>query len=151
MNIATLLKTIQILIHNPNPDDGLVLEITDQYRRDLGGFQQTAKQWTLKYATTTNQTSSNSSRTLTTTTNITTTNTDNIFEISTTKAMPLTVKNQNSINDNTTNATNTTSSNNNNNNNNNSVLGVRSSAFADDNSEEEEENRNQSLKKHKLN
>lgn len=65
--------------------------------------------------------------------------------------MPLTVKNQNSINDNTTNATNTTSSNNNNNNNNNSVLGVRSSAFADDNSEEEEENRNQSLKKHKLN
>lgn len=35
VNINTLLLTIRVLMSNPNPDDGLVPDITEEYRRDV--------------------------------------------------------------------------------------------------------------------
>lgn len=35
VNINTLLLTIRMLMENPNADDGLVLEITEEYKRDI--------------------------------------------------------------------------------------------------------------------
>jgi hypothetical protein len=148
LNIATLLKTIQILIHNPNPDDGLVLEITDQYRRDLSGFQQTAREWTRKYATTATNTTTTQAVTNTTATTTTApysstaTMTDSTTTL--TAATTRTTTTQTTDTSNPAAVTVTTS--------NECVLGVRSSAFADDNSDDEGDLiRRQQTKKAKLN
>lgn len=61
VNINTLLLTIRILLEHPNPDDGLVLEITEQYRRDPIEFQRQAACYTAKYAKTVELTESGAS------------------------------------------------------------------------------------------
>ena len=42
ININTLLLTIRLLIANPNADDGLVPDITEEYRRDIGLWKKKA-------------------------------------------------------------------------------------------------------------
>ncbi len=41
---------IQILLAQPNPDDPLMTDITDEYRTDYARFVQKATDWTLKHA-----------------------------------------------------------------------------------------------------
>lgn len=50
INIATLLTTVQALMSSPNVDDGLMVEITDEYRRNPALFREKARQHTLKHA-----------------------------------------------------------------------------------------------------
>ncbi|XP_065060689.1 ubiquitin-conjugating enzyme E2 T-like isoform X2 [Rhopilema esculentum] len=50
-NISTLLKSIQVLIADPNPDDPLMIEISSELKCNRQLFDQKAKQWTQKYAT----------------------------------------------------------------------------------------------------
>ena len=50
LSLAALLKTIQALMASPNADDGLVVDITEQYRRDFAQFEATARRWTRKHA-----------------------------------------------------------------------------------------------------
>ena len=54
VNINTLLLTIRLLLAHPNADDGLVPDITEQYKRDKQAFIRDAKMNTLKYALTNN-------------------------------------------------------------------------------------------------
>ncbi len=49
-NIAAVLSGIQILLAQPNPDDPLMTDVTDEYRTDLSRFIRKATEWTLKYA-----------------------------------------------------------------------------------------------------
>ena len=46
ININTLLLTIRLLIANPNADDGLVPDITEEYRRDVGLWKKKALEHT---------------------------------------------------------------------------------------------------------
>lgn len=50
LNIATLLSTVQCLMSEPNADDGLMADITEQFRQQPGVFRRTAAEWTAKYA-----------------------------------------------------------------------------------------------------
>lgn len=50
LNIATVLTSVQALMSTPNPDDGLMSDITDMFRRDPAQFERTAREWTLRYA-----------------------------------------------------------------------------------------------------
>lgn len=50
LNISTLLTTIQALMSTPNPDDGLMVEITDEYRRNPALFNKKARDSTLQHA-----------------------------------------------------------------------------------------------------
>lgn len=50
LNVATLLTTVQALMSSPNGDDGLMVDITDEFRRKPALFRQKAKEWTAKYA-----------------------------------------------------------------------------------------------------
>lgn len=50
LNVATLLTTIQALMSAPNGDDGLMVDITEEFRRNPGLFREKAKEWTKKYA-----------------------------------------------------------------------------------------------------
>ena len=50
VNINTVLLTIRLLLAHPNADDGLVPDITEQYKRDKQSFLRDAKMNTLKYA-----------------------------------------------------------------------------------------------------
>lgn len=50
LNVATLLTTVQALMSAPNADDGLMADITDEFRRNPGLFRQKAREWTTKYA-----------------------------------------------------------------------------------------------------
>lgn len=50
VNINTLLLTIRVLLAYPNPADGLVADITEQYKRDLDSFRADARKWTLRHA-----------------------------------------------------------------------------------------------------
>eukprot|EP00954_Amorphochlora_amoebiformis_P005561 439272-Amorphochlora_amoeboformis.AAC.2 len=50
INISTVLTTVRLLMANPNPKDGLMADITQQYTNDRQTFDITAKQWTAKYA-----------------------------------------------------------------------------------------------------
>jgi len=49
-NIRTVLLSIQLLMNEPNPDDPLMEEISQQYKSDRQNFQETAKNWTRRYA-----------------------------------------------------------------------------------------------------
>ena len=51
LNISTVLTSLQSLMSTPNPDDGLMSTITEQYRNSRALFERTAREYTLKYAT----------------------------------------------------------------------------------------------------
>lgn len=61
LNISTLLTTIQALMSSPNPDDGLMVEITEEFRRNPALFQKKAREYTKKHATSRDVESSDSS------------------------------------------------------------------------------------------
>ena len=46
----TVLLSIQLLLAEPNPDDGLMSDISVQYKYDRPRFTLTAKEWVEKYA-----------------------------------------------------------------------------------------------------
>ena len=49
-SLAAVLRGIQILLAQPNPDDPLMTDITDEYRTDYSRFVQKATEWTRRYA-----------------------------------------------------------------------------------------------------
>lgn len=51
LNILTVLTSIQLLMTEPNPDDGLMSDIAKEYQRDKPTFMKKATEWTLRYAT----------------------------------------------------------------------------------------------------
>ncbi|KAL2649431.1 hypothetical protein R1flu_017559 [Riccia fluitans] len=50
LNIPTVLASIGLLLSEPNPDDGLMGDITAQYKHDRFSFDMTATKWTEQYA-----------------------------------------------------------------------------------------------------
>jgi ubiquitin-conjugating enzyme E2 T len=50
LNVATVLASVQLLISHPNPDDGLMADITDEFKRFPERFHATALDWTARYA-----------------------------------------------------------------------------------------------------
>lgn len=50
LNVSTVLASVQLLMSHPNPDDGLMADITDQYKRFPEKFAATAADWTARYA-----------------------------------------------------------------------------------------------------
>ena len=72
-NISTILTSIQLLLSEPNPDDGLMAEISQEYKHNRPAFLRKAREWVELYAKTNHTgtahqddepTSSNSKRTL---------------------------------------------------------------------------------------
>jgi len=51
INLNTLLLTIRVLMGNPNPDDGLVPDITEEYKRDRELWRRKASEHTKLHAT----------------------------------------------------------------------------------------------------
>ena len=51
LNLSTVLTTVRLLMSRPNPDDGLVLEITEQYKQNRAAWEAKARQMTLTHAT----------------------------------------------------------------------------------------------------
>lgn len=51
LNISTVLSTIRLLMSHPNPDDGLVPDITEKYRNDRPAFEHAASAHTAAHAT----------------------------------------------------------------------------------------------------
>eukprot|EP01001_Neometanema_parovale_P011758 NODE_8014_length_728_cov_190.743802_g7762_i0.p1 GENE.NODE_8014_length_728_cov_190.743802_g7762_i0~~NODE_8014_length_728_cov_190.743802_g7762_i0.p1 ORF type:complete len:149 (+),score=43.75 NODE_8014_length_728_cov_190.743802_g7762_i0:81-527(+) len=51
LTISKVLLSICSLLTDPNPDDPLVPEIAQMYKRDRAKFNENAAQWTRKYAT----------------------------------------------------------------------------------------------------
>lgn len=49
-NIRTVLLSIQLLMNEPNPDDPLMEDISQQYKSDRQKFKETAENWTRRYA-----------------------------------------------------------------------------------------------------
>lgn len=50
LNIATVLTSIQALMSTPNGDDGLMVDITEEFRNNPSLFKQKAMEWTKKHA-----------------------------------------------------------------------------------------------------
>ncbi|XP_067052574.1 ubiquitin-conjugating enzyme E2 T-like isoform X1 [Acropora muricata] len=50
LNISTVLTSIQLLMSEPNPDDPLVPEISEEFKYNKPQFVQKAKEWTQQYA-----------------------------------------------------------------------------------------------------
>ena len=50
LNISTVLQSLQLLMSEPNPDDGLMVDITHQYIHDHARFERTAREHTRKHA-----------------------------------------------------------------------------------------------------
>jgi ubiquitin-conjugating enzyme E2 T len=50
LNIATVLQSLRLLMAEPNPDDGLMVDITHQYVHDHARFEATAAEHTRKHA-----------------------------------------------------------------------------------------------------
>ena len=50
LNIPTVLQSLQLLMSEPNPDDGLMVDITHQYIHDHARFERTAREHTKKHA-----------------------------------------------------------------------------------------------------
>eukprot|EP01027_Heterolobosea_sp_BB2_P010868 GEZU01015886.1.p1 GENE.GEZU01015886.1~~GEZU01015886.1.p1 ORF type:complete len:116 (-),score=22.76 GEZU01015886.1:484-831(-) len=50
LNAQNVLQAILSLLTVPNPDDPLVPEIANLYKTDKAAFEQTAREWTKKYA-----------------------------------------------------------------------------------------------------
>ena len=51
LNLSTVLTTVRLLMSRPNPDDGLVLEITEQYKQNRAAWEAQARQLTRTHAT----------------------------------------------------------------------------------------------------
>lgn len=49
-NISTILTSLQLLLSEPNPDDGLMAEISQEYKHNRPGFLRKAREWVDKYA-----------------------------------------------------------------------------------------------------
>ena len=50
LTISKVLLSICSLLTDPNPDDPLVPEIANIYKSDKSRYEETARQWTMKYA-----------------------------------------------------------------------------------------------------
>ncbi|KAH9300320.1 hypothetical protein KI387_011903 [Taxus chinensis] len=50
LNITTVLASIGLLLSEPNPDDGLMVDISAEYKHNRSSFDKTARSWTQKYA-----------------------------------------------------------------------------------------------------
>lgn len=50
LNVATVLTSIQALMSTPNGDDGLMVDITEEFHNNPALFKQKAMGWTKKYA-----------------------------------------------------------------------------------------------------
>ena len=50
LTISKVLLSISSLLTDPNPDDPLVPEIANIYKQDRKKYDETAKEWTKKYA-----------------------------------------------------------------------------------------------------
>lgn len=50
LNVATVLTSIQALMSTPNGDDGLMVDITEEFRNNPSLFEQKAMEWTKRYA-----------------------------------------------------------------------------------------------------
>ncbi|CAH1785981.1 unnamed protein product [Owenia fusiformis] len=50
LNVSTVLTSIQQLMNEPNPDDPLMTDISEEYQFNKGEFLRKARQWTQKYA-----------------------------------------------------------------------------------------------------
>jgi len=50
LTISKVLLSISSLLCEPNPDDPLVPDIAHQYRHNRALYDETARQWTMKYA-----------------------------------------------------------------------------------------------------
>ena len=50
LTISKVLLSICSLLTDPNPDDPLVPEIANIYKTDKPRYEETARQWTIKYA-----------------------------------------------------------------------------------------------------
>ncbi|KAL5264123.1 hypothetical protein ACHWQZ_G005264 [Mnemiopsis leidyi] len=50
LNIRTLLTSVRLLLSEPNPDDGLLADVSNQYKFNRAQFEEQAKQWTVEYA-----------------------------------------------------------------------------------------------------
>ncbi|KAK3257864.1 hypothetical protein CYMTET_33064, partial [Cymbomonas tetramitiformis] len=51
LNISTVLASLGLLLSEPNADDGLMADITEQYKHDRAVFDATARRYTQDYAT----------------------------------------------------------------------------------------------------
>lgn len=49
-NISTVLQSIQLLLAEPNPDDGLMADISSEYKHNRPLFVQKAREWVQRYA-----------------------------------------------------------------------------------------------------
>ena len=49
-NLSTILTSIQLLLSEPNPDDGLMADISQEYKQDRPAFLKKAKEWVDLYA-----------------------------------------------------------------------------------------------------
>jgi ubiquitin-conjugating enzyme E2 D/E len=49
-NLFAVLLSICSMLTDPNPDDPLVPEIAHVYKTDRAKYEQTAREWTRKYA-----------------------------------------------------------------------------------------------------
>lgn len=49
-NISSVLTSIQLLLAEPNPDDGLMADISKQYKHNRPLFMQLAQDWVSRYA-----------------------------------------------------------------------------------------------------
>ena len=49
-NISTILTSIQLLLSEPNPDDGLMADISQEYKQNKPAFLKKAKEWVDLYA-----------------------------------------------------------------------------------------------------
>ena len=49
-NISTVLTSIQLLLSEPNPDDGLMADISSEYKHNRPSFEGKAKEWVSMYA-----------------------------------------------------------------------------------------------------
>ena len=50
LNLATVLVNIRIMLSEPNPDDGLMEDITRQFRQNVNLYKKTAAEWTAQHA-----------------------------------------------------------------------------------------------------
>ena len=49
-NLSTVLTSIQLLVSEPNPDDGLMADISHEYKHNRPQFVEKAKEWVRMYA-----------------------------------------------------------------------------------------------------
>lgn len=50
LTVSKVLLSISSLLTGPNPDDPLVPEIAQLYKKDRAKYDKTAREWTMKYA-----------------------------------------------------------------------------------------------------